>query len=156
MSSPAPDTLRAAQRRLATDLPQRVEIRLGLDEEGRAEARALRPGAPAWPGIVPLWPTGRGAPSPDALLVEAEPLAGAVPARARTLAARPGLSVEGHIFALTALWLPEGDGDAARVLGPDGPLDLPVPPPADALPPLAPWPAEAAWWGLPAAGEIAP
>lgn len=156
MSSHTPNILRAAQRRLAVDLPQRVEIRLGLNEEGRAEARALRPGAPAWPGILPLWPTGFGAPSPHALLIEAEPLASAVPARVRALAARPGLYVKGHLFALTVLWLPEGDGDAVRVLGPDGPLELPVPPPANALPPLSLWPAEAGWWDLPTVGELAP
>jgi hypothetical protein len=150
------DTLRAAQHRLAADLAQRIEVRLGLDSEGRVEARALRPGAPAWAGIVPAWPLGRGAPAPDALLVEAEPLAGASPARARDLAERPGLSVEGHLFALTILWLPEGDGDAVRVLGPDGSLDLPVPPAADSLPLLAPWPADAGWWQLPAVRDIAP
>ena len=156
MSRSASDLLRAAQRRLAADLAQRVEIRLGLDDNGRPEARALRPGAPAWPGVVPLWPAGLGTPAPDALLLEAEPIATAAGPRARDLAARPGLAVEGHVFALTALWLPEGDGDAARVLGPDGPLDLPVPPPAQAMPPLAPWPADAGWWSLPPAGEIAP
>ena len=156
MSRSAPDLLRVAQHRLATDLAQRIEIRIGLDSDGRPEARVLRPGAPAWPGIVPLWPTGLGTPAPDAVLLEAEPLATAVGPRARDLAARPGLVVEGHIFALTVLWLPEGDGDVARVLGPDGPLDLPVPPPAQAMPPLAPWPADADWWSLPPAGEIAP
>lgn len=156
MSRSASDLLRAAQRRLAADLAQRVEIRLGLGDDGRPEARALRPGAPAWSGVFPLWPAGLGAPAPDALLLEAEPLETATGARALALAERPGLSVEGHVFALTVLWLPEGDGDAVRVLGPDGPLDLPVPPPAKTLPPLSPWPTDAGWWTLPHARDIAP
>jgi hypothetical protein len=148
------DMLRAAQYRLAADMAQRIEVRLGLDSQGCVEARVLRSGAPDWEGIVRAWPDGLGAPAPDGLLIEAEPLSECSPPRARDLADRPGLFVEGHLFAITALWLPEGDGNAVRVLGPDGPIDLPAPPAAEALPRLAFWPSEAGWWGLPSVAEL--
>jgi hypothetical protein len=149
------DTLRAAQYRLAAELAQRIEVRLGLSFRGRVEPRVLRPGAPAWEGIVAAWPDGLGAPKPHGLLIEAEPLSGCSLPRARDLADRPGLFVEGHLFAITALWLPEVDENVVRVLGPDGPIDLPAPAAPEALPPLAVWPSDAGWWGLPSAAELA-
>jgi hypothetical protein len=149
------DMLRAAQYRLAADMAQRIEVRLGLDFQGRIEPRVLRPGAPAWEGIVTAWPDGLGAPKPDGLLIEAEPLSGCSPPRARDLADRPGLFVEGHLFAITVLWLTEVDGNVVRVLGPDGPIDLPAPAAPEALPPLAFWPSDAGWWGLPSVEELA-
>jgi hypothetical protein len=150
------DMLRAAQYRLAADMAQRIEVRLGLDSQGRIEPRVLRPGAPAWEGIVTAWPDGLGAPEPDGLLIEAEPLSGCSPPRARDLADRPGLFVEGHLFAITVMWLTEVDGNAVRVLGPDGPIYLPAPAAPEALPPLAlwSWSSDAGWWGLPSVEEL--
>jgi len=155
MSRPSHDTLRVAQYRLAADLAQRIDVRLGVNSQGRIEPRVLRPGAPAWKGIVVAWPDGVGAPRPHGLLIEAEPLAGCSPARAQDLADRPGLLVEGHLFAITVLWLPEIDENIVRVLGPDGPINLPPPIVPKKLPPLAIWQSDAGWWELPSVEDFA-